>query len=67
MRKKITIELSVKQSNWIDSLIQQNKEDSVESYIKNLIDKDISLDDKWISVFEAIKKRVENKEDLEDF
>ncbi|WP_298473811.1 hypothetical protein [uncultured Maribacter sp.] len=67
MRKKITIELSVKQSNWIDSLIQQNKEDSVESYIKNLINKDISLDDKWISVFEAIKKRVENKEDLEDF
>ncbi|RKR14178.1 hypothetical protein CLV91_0251 [Maribacter vaceletii] len=64
MRKKITFEISGKQSNWIDSLIQQNKIENLENYIKSLIDKEMSLNDKWISVYNAIEERIEKEDNF---
>lgn len=64
MRKKITFEISGKQSNWIDSLIKQNKIENLENYIKSLIDKEMSLNDKWISVYNAIEERIEKEDNF---
>lgn len=64
MKKKVTFEISEKQSNWINSLIKQNEVEDLESYIKSLIDKDMSLNDKWINVFKAIDDRIKKEENL---
>lgn len=66
MKKKIIFEISEKQNNWIDALMQQNKVETIEAYMKDLIDKDISLNDKWVNFYDTIEKRIENKGNSED-
>lgn len=60
MNRKLTNLMSDKQKAWIESLLKNKEIKDLESYLLDLIDKEIALNDKWLNVYRAINKDLEN-------
>ncbi|APQ16174.1 hypothetical protein [Maribacter hydrothermalis] len=60
MNRKLTNLMSYKQKAWIESLLKNKEIKDLESYLLDLIDKEIALNDKWLNVYRAINKDLEN-------
>lgn len=56
MKRDIRLTISKKQNTWIKSLINNKEIADLESYLLNLLDKDIALNDKWLELYRAINK-----------
>jgi hypothetical protein len=56
MKRDTKLTLSLKQKVWIESLIKNKEIEDLESYLLNLIDKDIDLNDKWLRLYRTINK-----------
>ena len=56
MKRDIRLKMSKKQNTWIEALINNKEIEDLESYLLNLLDKDIALNDKWLELYRAINK-----------
>ena len=56
MKRNIKLSLSIKQNTWIESLIKNREIEDFESYLLNLLDKDIDLNNKWLELHRTINK-----------